>query len=245
MTTTNDALLQAKGLCAWYGAAQILYDVNIDVSRGEVVALMGRNGAGKSTTLKALTGMLDKRRGSVVFMGANISNSEPHHAGRMGMGYVPEDRRIFTDLTVMENLEVGCQSPRMWPDGTAAPVWTSEKLFKLFPNLGEMPNRLGGRMSGGEQQMLTVARTLMGNPYLVLLDEPSEGVAPVIVEQMVQTILELKSQGVSILLCEQNMHFAELVSDRAYVLEKGQICYQASMAELSANVEVRRAYLSV
>lgn len=245
MKPANDALLQAKSLCAWYGAAQILFDVNIDVGRGEVVALMGRNGAGKSTTLKALTGMLDKRRGSVMFMGKDISNSEPHHAGRMGLGYVPEDRRIFTDLTVMENLEVGRQSPRTWPDGTVAPVWTSEKLFKLFPNLGEMPDRLGGRMSGGEQQMLTVARTLMGNPYLVLLDEPSEGVAPVIVEQMVHTILELKSQGVSILLCEQNMHFAELVSDRAYVLEKGQICYQASMAELSANVEVRRAYLSV
>ena len=245
MTAPNDALLQAKGLCAWYGAAQILYDVNIDVGRGEVVALMGRNGAGKSTTLKALTGMLDKRRGSVTFMGTDISNSEPHHAGRLGLGYVPEDRRIFTDLTVMENLEVGRQKPRHWPDGTATPVWTPERLFKLFPNLGEMPNRLGGSMSGGEQQMLTVARTLMGNPYLVLLDEPSEGVAPVIVEQMVQTILELKSQGVSILLCEQNMHFAELVSDRAYVLEKGQICYQASMAELSSNVEVRRAYLSV
>jgi branched-chain amino acid transport system ATP-binding protein len=245
MKPANDALLQAKSLCAWYGAAQILFDVNIDVGRGEVVALMGRNGAGKSTTLKALTGMLDKRRGSVMFMGKDISSSEPHHAGRMGLGYVPEDRRIFTDLTVMENLEVGRQSPRTWPDGTVAPVWTSEKLFKLFPNLGEMPDRLGGRMSGGEQQMLTVARTLMGNPYLVLLDEPSEGVAPVIVEQMVHTILELKSQGVSILLCEQNMHFAELVSDRAYVLEKGQICYQASMADLSANLEVRRAYLSV
>jgi branched-chain amino acid transport system ATP-binding protein len=241
----RDALLEAKGLCAWYGAAQILFDVNLDVGRGEVVALMGRNGAGKSTTLKALTGMLDKRSGAVQFMGADISKSEPHHAGRLGLGYVPEDRRIFTDLTVTENLEVGRQKPRYWPDGEAAPVWTPEKLFKLFPNLGEMPDRLGGRMSGGEQQMLTVARTLMGNPYLVLLDEPSEGVAPVIVEQMVQTILELKSQGVSILLCEQNMHFAELVSDRAYVLEKGQICYQASMAELSANVEVRRAYLSV
>ena len=245
MTATNDALLQAKGLCAWYGAAQILFSVDLEVGRGEVVALMGRNGAGKSTTLKALTGMLDRRQGSVQFMGADLSRSEPHHAGRLGLGYVPEDRRIFTDLTVTENLEVGRQSPRRWPDGTAAPVWTFEKLFKLFPNLGEMPDRLGGRMSGGEQQMLTVARTLMGNPYLVLLDEPSEGVAPVIVEQMVQTILELKSQGVSILLCEQNMHFAELVSDRAYVLEKGQICYQASMAELSANVDVRRAYLSV
>ena len=241
----TQALLQAKGLSAWYGAAQILFDVNLEVGRGEVVALMGRNGAGKSTTLKALTGMLDKRQGSIEFMGTDLSKSEPHQAGRLGLGYVPEDRRIFTDLTVTENLEVGRQAPRHWPDGTAAPVWTPEKLYKLFPNLGEMPDRLGGRMSGGEQQMLTVARTLMGNPYLVLLDEPSEGVAPVIVEQMVQTILELKSQGVSILLCEQNMHFAELVSDRAYVLEKGQICYEASMAELSANVEVRRAYLSV
>jgi branched-chain amino acid transport system ATP-binding protein len=240
-----DILLQAKDLCGWYGAAQILFDLNLEVGRGEVVALMGRNGAGKSTTLKALTGMLVKRSGAVQFMGADISKSEPHHAGRLGLGYVPEDRRIFTDLTVMENLEVGRQSPRHWPDGTPAPVWTPHLLFKLFPNLGEMPDRLGGRMSGGEQQMLTVARTLMGNPYLVLLEEPSEGVAPVIVEQMVQTILELKSQGVSILLCEQNMHFAELVSDRAYVLEKGHICYQASMAELSANQEVRRTYLSV
>ena len=238
-------LLQAKGLRAWYGAAQILFDVNLEVGRGEVVALMGRNGAGKSTTLKALTGMLDKRQGSIQFMGTDLSKSEPHQAGRLGLGYVPEDRRVFTDLTVTENLEVGRRAPRHWPDGAAAPVWTFEKLFKLFPNLGEMPDRLGGRMSGGEQQMLTVARTLMGNPYLVLLDEPSEGVAPVIVEQMVQTILELKSQGVSILLCEQNMHFAELVSDRAYVLEKGQICYQGMMVELSANLDVRRAYLSV
>ena len=238
-------MLQAKGLCAWYGAAQILFDVNLEVGRGEVVALMGRNGAGKSTTLKALTGMLDKRQGTVQFMGADLSKSEPHRAGHLGLGYVPEDRRIFTDLTVMENLEVGRQSPRQWPDGTAAPVWTPKKIFKLFPNLGEMPDRLGGQMSGGEQQMLTVARTLMGNPYLVLLDEPSEGVAPVIVEQMVQTILELKSQGVSLLLCEQNMRFAELVSDRAYVLEKGQISYQGTMAELSANVDVRRAYLGV
>ena len=144
-----------------------------------------------------------------------------------------------------ENLEVGRQPPRFWPDGSAAPAWTPERLFKLFPNLGEMPDRLGGRMSGGEQQMLTVARSLMGNPYLVLLDEPSEGVAPVIVEQMAQTIVELKSQGVSILLSEQNMHFAELVSDRAYVLEKGQIRYEGAMTELSANEEVRRAYLSV
>lgn len=240
-----DVLLEAKGLAAWYGAAQILYDVNLEVKRGEVVALMGRNGAGKSTTLKTLIGMLAKRSGNINFLGFDISKTEPHVAARLGLGFVPEDRRVFTDLTVMENLEVGKQPERRWSDGTAAPVWTAERLFKLFPNLGEMPNRLGGRMSGGEQQMLTVARTLMGNPYLVLLDEPSEGVAPVIVEQMAQMILELKTKGVSILLSEQNMHFAELVSDRAYVLEKGQIRYEGSMADLSSNDEVRRAYLSV
>jgi branched-chain amino acid transport system ATP-binding protein len=238
-------LLEARGLNAWYGAAHILFDVTLQVNRGEVVALMGRNGAGKSTTLKALMGMLAKRKGSVSFLGKDISRSEPHEVSRMGLGYVPEDRRVFGDLTVMENLEVGRQGARQWSDGSAAPLWTHERLFKLFPNLGEMPDRPGGRMSGGEQQMLTVARTLMGNPFLVLLDEPSEGVAPVIVEQMAQMILELKAQGVSILLSEQNMHFAELVSDRAYVLEKGQIRYQASMAELAANEEVRRAYLSV
>ena len=238
-------LLEAKGLCAWYGAAQILYDVDLTVQRGEVVALMGRNGAGKSTTLKALIGMLARRRGRVSFMGHDISKSEPHHVARMGLGYVPEDRRIFTDLTVMENLSVGQQSPRRWADGSDAPQWTPERLFKLFPNLGEMPQRLGGRMSGGEQQMLTVARTLMGNPYLVLLDEPSEGVAPLIVEQMAAMILALKKQGVSILLSEQNMHFAELVSDRAYVLEKGQIRYAGPMQELAGNDDVRRAYLSL
>jgi branched-chain amino acid transport system ATP-binding protein len=238
-------LLEAKGLNAWYGAAHILFDVDLQVNRGEVVALMGRNGAGKSTTLKTLMGLLAKRKGTIHFLGNDVSKADPHDVARAGLGYVPEDRRVFADLTVMENLEVGKQPPRTWADGSAAPVWTPEKLFKLFPNLGEMPDRPGGRMSGGEQQMLTVARTLMGNPYLVLLDEPSEGVAPVIVEQMAQMILELKAQGVSILLSEQNMHFAELVSDRAYVLEKGQIRHQASMAELAADEDVRRAYLSV
>ena len=239
------ALLDVRGLSAWYGAAHILFDVSLRVRRGEVVALMGRNGAGKSTTLKAIMGMVPRRRGTMSFMGRDISRGEPHEVAARGLGFVPEDRRIFTDLTVTENLEVGRQAPRSWPDGSAAPEWTPQRLYRLFPNLGEMPDRLGGRMSGGEQQMLTVARTLMGNPYLVLLDEPSEGVAPVIVEQMAQMIQELKAQGVSILLSEQNMHFAELVSDRAYVLEKGQIRYQATMQELAANEEIRRAYLSV
>jgi branched-chain amino acid transport system ATP-binding protein len=210
-----------------------------------VVALMGRNGAGKSTTLKAIMGMVPKRRGNLRFMDEDISSAEPHIIAARGLGFVPEDRRIFTDLSVMDNLAVGRQKSRIWPDGSSAPTWTPEQLFKLFPNLGEMPNRPGGRMSGGEQQMLTVARTLMGNPYVVLLDEPSEGVAPVIVEQMGNMINELKAQGVSILLSEQNMHFAELVSDRAYVLEKGQIRFEGSMEELAANEGVRQAYLSV
>ena len=245
MNNNSATLLDARNLNAWYGAAHILFDVSLTVNRGEVVALMGRNGAGKSTTLKALMGMLAKRKGEITFLGHDITRREPHEVARMGLGYVPETRRIFADLTVMENLEVGRQPPRRWADGSTAPLWSPERLFKLFPNLGEMPDRPGGRMSGGEQQMLTVARTLMGNPFVVLLDEPSEGVAPLIVEQMVHMILELKAQGVSILLSEQNMHFAELVSDRAYVLEKGQIRYQASMAELAANEDVRRAYLSM
>ena len=241
----TEPLLQVDGLNAWYGAAQILFGVGLEVKRGEVVALMGRNGAGKSTTLKAVMGMLQRRSGQVRFMGSDIARAEPHAIARAGLGYVPEDRRIFSDLTVMENLDVGRQAPRRWPDGTDAPTWTPEALFKLFPNLGEMPQRPGGRMSGGEQQMLTVARTLMGNPFLVLLDEPSEGVAPLIVEQMAQMIIALKAQGVSILLCEQNMHFAELVSDRAYVLEKGQIRWNGTMAALAADDAVRRAYLSM
>ena len=242
---SGTVLLKAEGLAAWYGAAQILFGVSLEVRRGEVVALMGRNGAGKSTTLKTLMGMVAERQGRIEFMGHDLSRAEPHAVARLGLGYVPEDRRVFSDLTVLENLEVGRQGARRWPDGSAAPGWTPEALFKLFPNLGEMPNRPGGRMSGGEQQMLTVARTLMGNPLLVLLDEPSEGVAPVIVEQMAQMILELKAQGVSILLSEQNMHFAELVSDRAYVLEKGQIRWQGTMADLAADDQVRRTFLSM
>lgn len=233
-------LLQVQGLSAWYGAARILFDIALEVRAGEVVALMGRNGAGKSTTLKAVMGMVEQRGGTVRFAGQDISRWAPHAIARAGLGYVPEDRRIFTDLTVLENLEVGRQPAR-----PGVEPWTPARLFKLFPNLGEMPQRPGGRMSGGEQQMLTVARTLMGNPHLVLLDEPSEGVAPVIVEGMVTMIHELKSAGVAILLSEQNLHFAELVSDRAYVLEKGQIRYQGTMQQLAADDGVRRAYLSV
>jgi len=241
----SQTLLTVSGLQAWYGAAKILYDVDLNVERGEVVALMGRNGAGKSTTMKSIMGLIDKRQGQLRFMDRDISQHATHEIAALGLGYVPEDRRIFTDLTVLENLEVGRQATRVWPQGDPAPHWTPEKLFKLFPNLGEMPHRPGGRLSGGEQQMLTVARSLMGNPYLILLDEPSEGIAPVIVEQMAHMILSLKQQGVSILLSEQNLHFANLVCDRAYVLEKGQIRFSGTMQELDANEAVRRAYLSL
>ena len=241
----NDAMLKVESLSAWYGAARILYDLSFEVGRGEVVALMGRNGAGKSTTMRAIMGMIGQRQGTVTFSGEDISRLEPYQIARRGLGFTPEDRRIFSDLTVMENLDIGRQPPRQFPDGAAAPSWTPERLFALFPNLAEMPHRPGGRMSGGEQQMLTVARTLMGNPLLVLLDEPSEGVAPLIVEQMANTIIELKKEGLSILLSEQNIHFAQLVSDRVYVLEKGQIQWQGTMAQLSGSPEIQRTYLTV
>ncbi|KKW68239.1 ABC transporter [Lampropedia cohaerens] len=244
-TPGTQTLLEVAQLNAWYGAAHILFDIGLQVRRGEVVALMGRNGAGKSTTLKAIMGLLSRRSGRVSFLGQDISNKASFEIARMGLGFVPEDRRVFTDLTVTENLEVGRQPARLWPDGSEAVTWTPEALYQLFPNLGAMQDRPGGQMSGGEQQMLTVARTLMGNPFLVLLDEPSEGVAPVIVEQMAHMILALKARGTSILLSEQNVHFAELVSDRAYVLEKGQLKYEGTMAELAANEEVRRTYLTV
>jgi len=206
---------------------------------------MGRNGAGKSTTMKTLMALMARRNGSVRFCGEDISTLRAYEIARRGLGFVPEDRRIFSDLSVLENLDVGRQPPRRFPDGLPAPAWTADKLFAVFPNLGRMPDRRGAHMSGGEQQMLTVARTLMGNPLLVLLDEPSEGVAPVIVEQMANTIVELKKEGLSVLLSEQNIHFAELVCDRAYVLEKGQLRWQGRMADLAKDTVAQRNLLSV
>jgi branched-chain amino acid transport system ATP-binding protein len=237
---TGESLLEVDRLSAWYGRAQILFDVTLEVRRGEVVAFMGRNGAGKSTTLKAIMGLVERTEGQTRFHGQALRDLQPFEIARLGLGYVPEDRRIFSDLTVMENLEVGRRPPR-----EGAPVWSHDKLFRLFPNLGEMPQRLGGRMSGGEQQMLTVARTLMGNPDLVLLDEPSEGIAPKVVEDMANMILELKREGLSVILSEQNLHFAELVSDRVYVIEKGQIRYSGPIAELVQSDTVKREYLSI
>jgi branched-chain amino acid transport system ATP-binding protein len=217
----NAHLLDVKQLNAHYGAAQVLFDVSLHVQRGEVVALVGRNGAGKSSLLKAIMGLMPQRSGTVYLDGYDISHAQPYQAARLGLGFVPEDRRIFTDLTVLENLQLGAQAPRHFATGQAAPVWTLDQVFALFPNLADMQQRRASHMSGGEQQMLTVARTLMGNPLMVLLDEPSEGVAPVIVEQMGEAILALKAQGVSVLLSEQNTHFAQWVSDRSYTLDRG------------------------
>lgn len=233
-------MLDVRGLNAFYGKAQMLFDVTLNVGAGEVVALMGRNGAGKSTTIKSIMGILQQAHGRVHFMGEDISGLAPFQIARRGLGFVPEDRRVFSELSVMQNLEVGRQPAR-----PGLPPWTPERLFALFPNLGEMPDRPGGSMSGGEQQMLTVARTLMGNPLLLMLDEPSEGVAPVIVEQMAHMILQLKRQGLAILLSEQNLHFARLVCDRAYVLEQGQIRFSGSMQDLAANKQVQQSYLSL
>jgi branched-chain amino acid transport system ATP-binding protein len=212
------AILEVRRLNAGYGPARVLFDVELEVGRGEVVALLGRNGAGKSTTLKAIMGLVPPISGEVIFEGKSLEKREPHEIARLGLGYVPEDRRIFTDLTVSENLEVGRRPAR-----GVVPAWTEERLFALFPALAALRERRGARMSGGEQQMLCIARTLAGNPTAILLDEPSEGLAPVVVEQVAKAIVELRRAGVSVLLAEQSRHFAGRVADRAYLLEKGVI----------------------
>jgi branched-chain amino acid transport system ATP-binding protein len=236
--------LAVEHLSAWYGAAQVLFDVSFTIGQGEVVALMGRNGAGKSTAMKAVMGLL-RRSGKVLVNGRDVSTLKPFEIARLGVGFTPEDRRIFSDLTVLENLDTGRQPPHFNADGTPSPLWTPEALFRLFPNLAELRHRLGSRISGGEQQMLTIARTLMGNPLILLLDEPSEGIAPLIVEKIADTIVELKQRGLSILLSEQNVGFAQIVSDRAYMLEKGQIRWEGTMAELMENTEIQSSYLAL
>jgi branched-chain amino acid transport system ATP-binding protein len=220
-------VIGVRGLEAGYGRAAVLFGIALEARRGEVAVLLGRNGAGKSTTLKAIMGLVPPRAGEVLFDGQRIDGFEPHRIARLGLAYVPEDRRIFTELTVAENLEVGRQAPR-----EGAPRWTPARVFELFPSLGRMQDRPGGRMSGGEQQMLAIARTLMGNPRAMLLDEPAEGLAPVLVEEVARTILELKREGLAVLLCEQNLHFARRVADRAFLLEKGHVRRTGSLAEL-------------
>jgi branched-chain amino acid transport system ATP-binding protein len=234
------ATLAISGLNAYYGQAHILDDVAFAVGAGEVVALLGRNGAGKSTTFRSIMGLVARREGSIRYHEREMIALPTHAIARAGLGYVPEDRRIFTELTVEENLAVGRQSPRH-----DAPTWTVEKIYQIFPNLAEMRKRPGGRMSGGEQQMLAIGRTLMGNPSLLLLDEPSEGLAPKIIEQMCEAILGLKREGLAIVLSEQNLHFARLIADRGVILEKGRVRFIGTFADLDARPDVRDATLAV
>lgn len=227
-------------LNARYGRAQILNEVSFTVGANDIVALLGRNGAGKSTTIKAIMGLVRQASGVVTYDGVRLMGRPPHVISQAGLGYVPEERRIFGDLTVEENLEVGRREPRH-----GAPNWTETHLYELFPNLAERRHNLGKQLSGGEQQMLTIARTLMGNPRTVLLDEPSEGIAPVIVDQMVLAIGEMKREGLSVLLSEQNMYFARRVADRACIIEKGAIRYDGTFADLDANPDISKTYLAV
>ncbi|WP_375267339.1 ABC transporter ATP-binding protein, partial [Planktotalea sp.] len=222
-------MLEIKGINSFYGKAHVLNDLSFDVARGQVVALLGRNGAGKTTTMKSVMQLVVPQTGSVTFQDTDITRMQPHKVAKMGLGYVPEERRIFTDLTVMENLEVGQQPAR---EGTVK--WSEDMLFDMFPNLAERRTNRGKELSGGEQQMLTIARTLMGNPSLILLDEPSEGIAPVIVEEMARVILRLKKDGLTVLLSEQNLHFAQAVADRVVIIESGTAKYQGTLAELNA-----------
>jgi branched-chain amino acid transport system ATP-binding protein len=224
------AALELKRLNASYGRARILFDIDLELRAGEVAVLLGRNGAGKTTTLKSIMGLVRPDSGEVRLAGRRIDSLQPFEIARLGLGYVPEDRRIFSDLTVAENLEVGRRPPR---HGVAA--WTAERLFGLFPALAGMRERLAAHMSGGEQQMLAIARTLMGNPEALLLDEPSEGLAPRIVEEIEKAILEMKAGGLSVLLCEQNLAFARRVGDRAYLLEQGHVRRSGAMSGMTDN----------
>ncbi|MCY4289851.1 MAG: ABC transporter ATP-binding protein [Aestuariivita sp.] len=233
-------MLEVSQINSFYGKAHVLSDLSFVVNQGSVVALLGRNGAGKTTTLKSIMQLVVPASGSITFQGQNVVKLPPHVVARLGIGYVPEERRIFSDLTVMENLVVGRQTPR-----SGAVTWTIDMVFDLFPNLAERRDNRGKALSGGEQQMLTIARTLMGNPLCILLDEPSEGIAPVIVEQMVNFIRRIKEQEVTVLLSEQNLHFARAVADEVMIIERGEKKFFGTLAELNSRTEIRDAYLAV
>jgi branched-chain amino acid transport system ATP-binding protein len=234
------ALLDLSEVNTFYGQSHILFDVSLGVDPGEVVALIGRIGAGKSTTFRSVMGLTAPRTGQVTFKGDRISGLRPYQICRKGIGFVPEDRRCFPDLTVRENLEVAARREK-----AVSNPWTVEKVFALFPRLEERERNLGSQLSGGEQQMLTIARTLMTNPEVLLLDEPSEGLAPLVVALLAEMILQIRKEGVTVLLAEQNLHFCAKVSDRGYVIDKGQVKYEGKMADLIADEDVKEKYLAV
>ena len=236
--TEQGYILEVKAINSFYGKAHILHDLSLEMEKGTVAVLLGRNGVGKSTTLKSIMGIVVPKSGEIIFKGQSIAGQPPYKICAMGLGYVPEERRIFTGLTIMENLEVGRRPAR-----EGFEPWTPERLFELFPNLGNMKNRLGGQISGGEQQMLSIARTLMGNPELIILDEPSEGLAPVIVDQLGEAITRLKEEGVSILLAEQNLNFARSICDKVFIVDHGRVCFDDAICNLTE--EVCEQYLAV
>ena len=233
--------LELRGVHTHYETSHILFDVSLQVNQGESVCLLGRNGAGKTTTLKSIMSLAPPSAGSISFNGVNLVGRPPYEIAQLGVGYVPDERLIFPDLTVRENLEIAIKR-----GASGAPAqWTVEGIYGLFPVLEPLEARLGGYLSGGEQQMLTIGRTLMGNPSLLLLDEPVEGVAPVVVQELTRQIKTLKTMGLTILFAEQNMHFATEISDRAYVIEKGRIRFEGTMKELAADEEVKQKYLMI
>jgi branched-chain amino acid transport system ATP-binding protein len=235
------ALLEVSHIDTYYVDSHILFDLSLTVEAGEVVCLLGRNGAGKTTTVRSIVGLTPPRDGAITLRGRDIVGLPPFRIARLGIGFVPEDRRVFPNLTVHENLEV---ARRTWGNGSASP-WTEERVFDLFPILRERRRQAGGTLSGGEQQMLTIARTLMGNPEILLLDEPSEGLAPIVVETLQEQLGRLKASGLTMVLAEQNVRFVSDLGDRVYILEKGMVRYQGSMARFLADDEVRQTYLAV
>jgi len=234
-------ILEVKEINTYYGTSHILFDVSLSVDGGEIVCLLGRNGAGKTTTVRSIMGLTRPQSGSVQFHGEDLRGRPPYYIAQKGMGYVPDNRLIFPDLTVRENLDLAYKVPKNF-DGEP---WTVDRIYELFPLLKKLYKRLGGYLSGGEQQMLTLGRTLMGNPDLLLLDEPVEGLAPLVVKDLGEQILKLKEMGETILFSEQNVRFATMTAERAYVIEKGRIRYQGSIEELSANDEIKKNYLMI
>ncbi|MEI7448021.1 MAG: ABC transporter ATP-binding protein [Desulfomonile sp.] len=232
--------LEAKAINTYYGLSHILFDVSLEVDRGEVVVLLGRNGAGKTTTMRSIMGLTPPKAGTVTYNGQNITGLAPYKTARLGIGFVPEDRSIFPDLTVRANLDVAYKKSK-----TRANKWTIDQVYALFPRLEELSRRRGGTLSGGEQQMLTIARTLMGDPDLLLLDEPSEGLAPIIVKTLGDFIDRVKQEGMTVLLSEQNVKFSLKHSDRAYIVDSGHIKYQGTIKELEKDEDVKKRYLAV
>jgi branched-chain amino acid transport system ATP-binding protein len=231
-------ILEVKGIHSYYGTSHILFDVSIEIKEKEAVCLLGRNGAGKTTTLRSIIGLTPPRSGSIKFNGQEIIGKPPYRIASMGIGFVPDDRRIFGDLTVRQNIMIA----RKEREGG---VWDLDRIYALFPKLKDLDSHMGSHLSGGEQQMLTIARTLMINPALLLLDEPGEGLAPLVIENMKEQLGEIKKLGLTMLICEHNVGLATGLSDRAYVMDKGTIRYQGTIEELRQNEEVREKYLMI